>query len=1111
MAKLTARFDMQDRITKKIRTIRGEIDKLERAREKVNKPVTMTMRAKDMASKILKKMHMFVLKDIAKTHTIVVKVKDGATKTLTAVSNFMKRRMPRTHALFVSVKDRATPVLQRLSRFTKTNFTKAHTLTIQAIDRATTAIRRVGNFARSTLSKGYNFTVRGIDMASRIIGRVGSYAATAIPRVRTFTIRAINMTSNVIGSVKRALFSIPTLITVTLAAVGIGSLAKSTVGAAMNFEGYEVAMNHWLNGNKEQANDLVSWMGRFADSTPFSSADLFPALSRGIGISGGDVSKAQDYLKLASDMAAITPGRTVVEAMEAIGNAQMGEYTMLSGFNVNMSKKKFDSLGGMSGLYDYLYDGGADFLGFKGAAKDFAESAQGLLMTIKGYTSTLFRESGKGILESMKPRLKSIVNWLDNNQDKWGEWKKTVQQAGEQGAEWVFSKLENGFSHIKSNYLENEDFKKLNFEGKIKFILDDIGQWWDSKGKKVFNKWWDSSGKPWAEKIGLFMGESIFNGIVKGVKEGGKALGGMWSDAFKDPSLGAFGGAGVATLLAGMLASMVLSPLITAVSILGKGVKGAGKLGKKFTGLFGKEGKSKGSKTPKGTKKPVYRMPWTNLGEKPTLNTPNAKGKGFKLPKGLSGSLSNIGKFAKRIPVIGTALGALSILTAKKEDKAGAVGAVGGGVGGAAIGAAIGSVVPGLGTAIGGIIGGIAGSIGGGALGDWLSSNWSSIKEGASATGQWISEKFSEAVTWTKESWGSVTGWFTEMVWTPISDGFNTAINFIVGLWDIGEQAIKIAWGLLSDWFTETVWTPLSTAAGIAWDLISGFFTNAWNSVVLIWGLAASWFEETIWTPITTAVEVLGTWIGEKFTDGWNIVLEIWGAAAAYFEDNIWSPIKAGAALVEDAIKTPFKNAWEYVSGIFTKLGDTWDTIKEWGGKAVEWTGQAVGYVTDRGETRRGKAEPPGLYTGTNFHKGGPAIVGERGEELIRYPNGSMSLSPGADTLMNLPRGTEVLTHSKTMDFFNQPPAYADGIGFNGGTPEKVILPQEQVAAATSSSSEGKRTVSKAIRDIIVQVTGENHFSSEVDTEDFGKAVAEAIRKILEDGYHEGGEMVLDG
>ncbi|WP_153732529.1 hypothetical protein [Sporosarcina obsidiansis] len=1218
MAKLTARFDIQDKISKKLRAIRGEIDSLQRARDRVNKPITMSMRVKDMATKILKRTQMFVLKDLAKTHAIVLEAKDKATKTMTAVSNFMKRRMPRTHAVFVSAKDKASPILQKVGKFVRKNIARTQIMTILATDRAMPIIRRVGSLARSTLSKGYNFTVRGVDMASRVIGRVSSYAMTAIPKVRTFTIRAINAASSVIGTVKRALFSIPTLITVTLAAVGVGKLSESTVGAAMTFEGYEVSMDHWLKGNKKKSQELITWMGQLADKTPFSSPDLFPALTRGIGLSNGDINMAKKMLRISADMAALTPGSTVSDAMEALGDAQMGEFERMKAFNMKVTKKDYQSMGGWSGFLNEVENS------FGGGSAKLSQTADGIISTLQGYRSSIMRSFGSGFLEPMKPRLSAISVWLDNNQDKWQRWKSTVMKAGSDVSEWLFSKLETGFSHIKTNYLENSNFNNLDFEGKIKFISEDIEAWWSSKGKPALNNWWESSGKPWAEKIGLFVGKSIFEGIVTGIKEGGKALGGMWKDAFKDPSLGAFGGAGVATLLASMLASLVLSPLITAISVLGKGVKGAGKIagwlskGKTSKATVAPTGSgSKSARTPKV--KQEYRMPWTNQGAKPVLNVPNAKEKGFKLPKGLSKGLSGLGSFVKRMPVLGTALGALTIATSSKEDRPGTVGAVGGGLAGAATGAALGSAVPVIGTAIGGLIGGVIGSLGGQAVGDWLSDNWSSIKAGASDAGAWIAQKFSEsfhwvsktwsgftdwfsssvwipvsegagaAVDWVKEKWSAAIGWFNESVWNPLTEGFDTTLSFIVGLYDIAEQLIKIAWGFVSSWFEETVWTPLKTAAGIAWDWISAKIStvwigiqvlwgmavswfdstvwtplsmaasiawewittsvsNAWLAVQTLWGLAVSWFQETIWTPlvmaaniawfaITTAVtyawsvvttiwglavswfeesvwmpiregaQLLATWIGEKFAEGWSFVTGIWGAASAYFQENIWSPISNGAVAVKDAIVSAFGQAWDYVSGIFTKLGDTWDKIKQWGGKAADLGSRATDYVIERGKKRRGQNQEPGYALGTNFHPGGPAIVGDGGgPELIRYPNGKMTLSPSTDTMMNLPRGTEVLSHRKTAKYLNQVPAYADGIGF-----EKTFLPEEQVQAATSTSrGENSGSSGNGPREININFNGNNHYSNDMDAEKVGKIAYDYIRQALLNEEFEGGEMVVD-
>ncbi|NGQ95007.1 YlbF family regulator [Brevibacillus sp. SYP-B805] len=113
------------------------------------------------------------------------------------------------------------------------------------------------------------------------------------------------------------------------------------------------------------------------------------------------------------------------------------------------------------------------------------------------------------------------------------------------------------------------------------------------------------------------------------------------------------------------------------------------------------------------------------------------KGLGGMLPKGdtvvsglksaWAGVKSLSGGLAKRIPLIGTAIGAAEILTSdNKLEAAGRVGSEAlGAWGGAAAGAAIGSVVPIIGTTVGGIVGGIAGALGGGALFDKVKAWWS--------------------------------------------------------------------------------------------------------------------------------------------------------------------------------------------------------------------------------------------------------------------------------------------------------------------------------------------------------------------------------------------------
>lgn len=74
--------------------------------------------------------------------------------------------------------------------------------------------------------------------------------------------------------------------------------------------------------------------------------------------------------------------------------------------------------------------------------------------------------------------------------------------------------------------------------------------------------------------------------------------------------------------------------------------------------------------------------------------------------------------------------------------------------------------------------------------------------------------------------------------------------------------------------------------------------------------------------------------------------------------------------------------------------------------------------------------EKIGLEKGTNFHKGGAAVVndqkGANFKELIIEPNGRSYIPEGRDVLLNLPRGSKVIPAGRTK---NLVPHYKDGVG----------------------------------------------------------------------------------
>jgi len=57
----------------------------------------------------------------------------------------------------------------------------------------------------------------------------------------------------------------------------------------------------------------------------------------------------------------------------------------------------------------------------------------------------------------------------------------------------------------------------------------------------------------------------------------------------------------------------------------------------------------------------------------------------------------------------------------------------------------------------------------------------------------------------------------------------------------------------------------------------------------------------------------------------------------------------------------------------------------------------------------------PKYFKGTEFHPGGKAIVGEQGAELMVMPSGNLQLTPSHATVVDIPRGTEVIPNAETM------------------------------------------------------------------------------------------------
>lgn len=407
--------------------------------------------------------------------------------------------------------------------------------------------------ASSTLnrvSRSFNTLYGSAQKNIGIMGRVGGALKAVAGKSWRVVLSIKDNVSGALGRLRSALFSFQGMATVALGAMGVSKLTEATVGAALTREKQMLSIEHFLKGNKQKAQQYMKWLENYAANTPFEMSDIMPAASRALGISDGDIKKASAMTKLAGDMAALTPGKSVADAMEALADAQMGEFERLKEFNVKLTKEEMQKLGGFSGVLKKLYGN------FGGGADKLSKTVSGRLSTISDTMGNLFLSAGQGILSAIGPRIEKIAVWLDQNKEKVAAWRDALVKFGAQAMEGVLGFFERGFEHIRTKYLDNPAFADMSFMGKFKFVLDDLSG--------LFEGWWSESGAGLAGSIGAKLGKGLLTGVVEAVKGGISGLADMWGGVLKAPSMDSFGNAAMVTGAAGIGGAMLLSPLLDA-------------------------------------------------------------------------------------------------------------------------------------------------------------------------------------------------------------------------------------------------------------------------------------------------------------------------------------------------------------------------------------------------------------------------------------------------------------------------------------------------------------------------------------------------------------------
>lgn len=328
----------------------------------------------------------------------------------------------------ISLKDNYTRVIQRAAKQTS-----AFRKDVEAAKKAIRQAEAEKKKAKDLKIKAYLDKTGLSKIANQLKPLKNTYikmqaryevAMSKIKKVKEFAqkpielaIKARDMASPVINRIKTGIKTLA----VAAAAIAIAGAGAGFKGAS-DLERQQISMQHFIGVNnkgmsqagvKQQSDAYLAWLRNNANITPFDTGEVVQAGSRALGVTGGSVKQSQDLVRLAEDMAALTPGKTVMDAMEAIADMKMGEYERMKEFGFKVTKDMADQAGGIQQLMKKQI---APY--FKGGAEKLSGSMFGQISTIRGVLETTLTDVFTAPLNRAKGSITQFANWLQANQQK---------------------------------------------------------------------------------------------------------------------------------------------------------------------------------------------------------------------------------------------------------------------------------------------------------------------------------------------------------------------------------------------------------------------------------------------------------------------------------------------------------------------------------------------------------------------------------------------------------------------------------------------------------------------------------------------------------------------
>ncbi len=312
-------------------------------------------------------------------------------------------------------------------------------------------------------------------------------------------------------------------------------LVSSSLRSAAVFERSSMNVEHTIAVNnkglspetvKKKAADYMDAYRKAVELTSFDTADVQQAGSRAIVMAMGDTGEATNLLRLAGDMAALTPGKTLEDALEALMELKKGDGGSMDDFGFFTTESRIKAAGKDMGKVTNRNGIKLNDM-FRGGGEKAGESAQGLWISITNSIKNGIEDMGKDTLAALKPEMK-----------KWADFFRSdgFQRMVASGSKMMLG-LAKGISErsaalrgwLESTFFNNEEFSNLSLREKFEHVLDEMKKgfddWFEKDGKGIFQKIENvgiqilADGAIKFSEVGLKVGASLGKGMIDGLGE----------------------------------------------------------------------------------------------------------------------------------------------------------------------------------------------------------------------------------------------------------------------------------------------------------------------------------------------------------------------------------------------------------------------------------------------------------------------------------------------------------------------------------------------------------------------------------------------------------------